>query len=137
MVYFPAGTYLISKTVKVLPGTRMIGEVWSTLMAAGTAFQDQNNPEPMLQVGQPGDSGFVEISDFMFSTKGAQPGAILVQWNLKGSKPGAAMMHDSHFRVGGFAGSELQVSQCPRGQEAVPQCNGAHMLLHITKSSSW
>lgn len=114
----------------------MIGEVWSTLMAAGSVFQDQNNPTPMLQVGEPGQSGSVEISDFMFSTRGAQPGAVLVQWNLKGSSPGAAMMHDAHFRVGGFAGSELQVPQCPRGQSAVPQCMAAHTLLHITQSGS-
>jgi glucan 1,3-beta-glucosidase len=90
----------------------------------------------MLKVGEPGQTGSVEIADFMFSTKGAQPGAILVQWNLKGSAPGAAGMWDAHFRVGGFAGSELQVPQCPKGQSAVPQCNGAHTLLHITATGS-
>lgn len=105
-------------------------------MAAGTVFQDANNPVPMLQVGEPGQTGSVEITDFMFSTKGAQPGAVLMQWNLKGSQPGNAMMHDVHFRVGGFAGSELQVPQCPKGQNAVPQCISAHTLLHITQSAS-
>jgi len=90
----------------------------------------------MLQIGEPGETGTVEITDFMFSTKGAQPGAILLQWNLKGSAQGAAGMWDSHFRVGGFAGSDLQVRQCPRGQLYQPQCHCAHTLLHLTPSSS-
>jgi hypothetical protein len=45
-------------------------------------------------------------------------------------------MWDSHFRVGGFAGSDLQVAKCPKGQHAVPECNGAHTLLHVTSSGS-
>lgn len=45
-------------------------------------------------------------------------------------------MWDSHFRVGGFQGSELQVAQCPKGQGAVPECMGVHTLLHITPSGS-
>lgn len=45
----------------------------------------------------------------MFGTKGAQPGAILVQWNIRAASPGSAGMWDSHFRVGGTTGSNLQV----------------------------
>jgi hypothetical protein len=44
----------------------------------------------MLQVGAPGQTGDVEMQDLMFTTKGATPGAILVQWNMKASKPGSA-----------------------------------------------
>jgi hypothetical protein len=90
----------------------------------------------MIQVGDPGEVGTVEITDIMFSTLGATPGAILLQWNMRGSSPGAAGMWDSHFRVGGFAGSRLQVSQCPRGQGYAPQCHCAHTLMHLTASSS-
>jgi glucan 1,3-beta-glucosidase len=105
-------------------------------MAGGAAFQDEANPQPMFMVGEPGQTGTVELVDLMFSTKGAQPGAILVQWNLKGSSQGASGMWDCHMRVGGYQGSELQFAQCPKGQGAVPECTAAHMLLHLTPSSS-
>jgi glucan 1,3-beta-glucosidase len=72
----------------------------------------------------------------MFSTKGAQPGAILVQWNIKGSSAGAAGMWDTHFRVGGFKGSELQTDKCPKGGAFKTQCIGAHTLLHVTTTGS-
>ncbi|OXA60273.1 probable glucan endo-1,3-beta-glucosidase ARB_02077 [Folsomia candida] len=136
VVYFPAGSYVIGKTVNIPPGTRIIGETWSVLMAGGAAFQDANNPQPMFKVGEPGQTGSVEITDLFFASKGAQPGAILVQWNIAQSSQGSAAMWDSHFRVGGFQGSELQVAQCPRGQGAVPQCNGVHTLLQVAATGS-
>jgi hypothetical protein len=137
IVYFPAGTYVFYKTVTVPPGVRIIGEAWSVIMAGGNSFfQDQMNPRPVLQVGTPGQQGNVEISDLMFATKGAQPGAILVQWNIRQGSQGGAGMWDSHFRVGGTTGSNLQVPQCPKGQNAVRQCEGAHTLLHVTSTGS-
>jgi len=106
-------------------------------MAGGAStFQDANNPQPVLKVGEPGDTGSVEITDIIFSSKGAQPGAILVQWNIKQESQGSAGIWDSHFRVGGSAGSELQFEQCPRGQSAVDRCNGVHTLLHVTPTGS-
>jgi glucan 1,3-beta-glucosidase len=136
IVYFPAGTYIISKTVFVPEGTRIIGETWSVLMADGAAFQNQNSPVPMLRVGNPGDSGVVEITDIMFGSKGAQPGVILVQWNIRESFKGSCGMWDTHFRVGGTAGSELQVADCPKGQGLNPNCVCGFMLLHVTASGS-
>lgn len=111
IVYFPAGTYVFYKTVTVPPGVRIIGEAWSVIMAGGTtSFQNELQPQPVLKVGEPGQVGNVEISDLMFATKGAQPGAILVQWNIKQGSQGGAGMWDSHFRVGGTTGTNLQVS---------------------------
>ncbi|XP_021952735.1 probable glucan endo-1,3-beta-glucosidase ARB_02077 [Folsomia candida] len=138
VVYFPAGSYVISKTVTVPPGSRIIGELWSVLMAGGpqSEFLDENNPLPMLKVGNPGDVGTVEITDLFFASKGAQPGAILVQWNIKQSANGAACMWDSHFRVGGFRGSELTGTNCPRGPVNGRECMGVHTLLHVTESGS-
>jgi len=137
IVYFPAGTYVFYKTVTVPPGVRIIGEIWSVIMAGGTSyFQDEMNPRPVLKVGDPGQTGNVEISDLMFSTKGAQPGAILLQWNIREASQGSAGVWDCHFRVGGHAGSNLQVPQCPSGQGAVRQCEGVHTLLHISASGS-
>lgn len=110
VVYFPAGTYLFFTTVKVPPGVRIAGEIWAVIMAGGdSTFKDANNPKPVLQVGEPGQSGDVEITDIMFGSMGAQPGAILVQWNIRQGSQGSAGMWDSHFRVGGTKGSNLQV----------------------------
>ncbi|KAJ6645755.1 Glucan 1,3-beta-glucosidase [Pseudolycoriella hygida] len=137
VVYFPSGTYVFFKTVKVPPGVRIAGEIWAVIMAGGTStFQDANNPNPVLKIGEPGDVGDVEITDLMFGSKGAQPGAILVQWNIKQRSQGSAGMWDSHFRVGGTAGSNLKFADCPRGQSAVDHCNGVHTLLHVTSTGS-
>lgn len=98
------------KTVRIPPGVRIVGEIWSVIMAGGTEnFQDSNNPKPVLQIGESGDVGDVEITDMMFGSKGSQPGAVLVQWNIKQRSQGSAGMWDCHFRVGGTAGSNLQV----------------------------
>ncbi|KAJ6648844.1 Glucan 1,3-beta-glucosidase, partial [Pseudolycoriella hygida] len=137
IVYFPAGSYVLMKTVTIPPGVRIIGEVWSVIMAGGSSyFQDEMNPRPVFKLGEPGQVGNVEITDLMFSTKGAQPGAILVEWNIRESTQGGAAMWDSHFRVGGSSGSDLQVPQCPKGQGAVRQCQGVHTLLRISATGT-
>jgi hypothetical protein len=138
IIYFPAGTYIISSTVTVPAGSRIVGEGWSVLMASGTAFSSSANPTPMLKVGNSGDTGTAEISDLMFSTKGAQPGAILVQWNIRdpSGSQGVSGMWDSHFRIGGAAGTNLQSAQCPSGQAYTAACQGAYMHMQLTASSS-
>lgn len=107
-------------------------------MASGSAFSSAASPKPMLMVGNPGDTGVAEISDLMFSTKGAQPGAILVQWNIRdpSGSQGVSGMWDSHFRVGGATGTNLQSAQCPSGQAATAACQGAYMHMQLTPSSS-
>src|SRR6202030_1783105 len=79
VVYFDHGAYVITSTVKVPKNIRITGEIWPLILAGGsTSFKDQANPQPVFQVGQPGDSGAVEMSDLIFETLGPQPGAILV-----------------------------------------------------------
>ncbi len=51
-----------------------------------------------ISVGNPGDSGIVEISDLLFTVQGATQGAILVEWNVHESTQGSAGMWDCHFR---------------------------------------
>jgi len=141
IAFFPHGAYIITDTVRVPCNVKIVGEIWPMLMAGGdTNFQDQANPKPMLQVGQPGDVGNVEISDFMIETQGPQPGAILMEWNVEGASKGSAGLWDVHFRVGGSAGTDLQSDKCSKTPEeatpANPECIGAFMLMHVTKSSS-
>jgi hypothetical protein len=73
----------------------------------------------MVQVGNEGDSGVIEISDMMFTVQGATAGCILLEWNVHESSQGSAAMWDSHFRVGGAAGSNLQLNDCPVGSASV------------------
>lgn len=141
VVFFPHGAYLIHDTVNIPANVRIVGEIWPLLMAAGNSnFQDQLNPKPMLRVGQPGDVGNVEISDIMLETKGAQPGAILLEWNLEAESPGSAGLWDVHARVGGSAGTELQSDKCTKTPDVNTQpnleCIGSWMLIHITPSAS-
>lgn len=141
VVFIPHGAYLIHDTINVPANIRIVGELWPLLMAAGGSnFQDELNPRPMLRVGFPGDVGDVEISDFMIETKGAQPGAILMEWNVEASGQGTAGLWDVHFRIGGTGGTELQSDTCRKTPEVETRpnldCIGAWMLLHVTESAS-
>ncbi|EEQ89735.1 hypothetical protein RJZ56_004740 [Blastomyces dermatitidis] len=140
IVYFDHGAYIITSTLKVPKEIKITGEIWPLLMASGPAFSDESKPIPMLQVGQPGDKGNVEISDLMLETKGPAPGAILVEWNVAETTQGSVGMWDVHMRVGGSAGTELQSDTCAKTPNSTttpdPKCVGAFMLMHITKEAS-
>jgi glucan 1,3-beta-glucosidase len=141
VVYFDHGAYIITDTVRVPKDVKVVGEIWPLIMAGGDSnFKDMSNPKPMWQVGQEGDVGNVEIADLMFETKGPQPGAILMEFNVEAESQGSAALFDVHFRVGGSAGTELQSDKCAKTPnvttEANPECIGSFMLLHLTKSAS-
>lgn len=142
IIYFNHGAYVVTDTIKI-PGNktvRIVGETWPLIMAKGDKFGDQKNPIPVFQVGQAGETGAVEISDMILETAGPAPGAIMIEWNLKGSANGAAGMWDVHTRIGGSQGTDLQLSQCAKNpnvtHEANTECEGAFMLMHITESAS-
>lgn len=143
VIYFDHGVYLVSDTIQIPVNTRIVGEVWSVIMAAGSAFQDRNNPKPVWRVGNPGDKGTVEMQELLFQTRGPQPGAILMQWHSRDpdGKQGENGLWDVHFRVAGSRGTQLEVAQClknPNGTVSTPnpQCEVAFMLLHVAKTAS-
>ncbi|KAK3495223.1 pectate lyase superfamily protein-domain-containing protein [Neurospora hispaniola] len=141
VVYFDHGAYLITKTIKVPKNVRITGEIWPMILAGGDSFfKDQKNPKPLFQVGQPGDTGVVEMSDLIFGTAGPQPGAILIEWNVAGTKQGDAGLWDVHARVGGYAGTDLQLQKCgknPEATNAIPEdCFGSFMMLHVPTKGS-
>lgn len=105
LIYFPAGTYIITSTITIPSNALITGEVWSQLAARGSYFEDMTNPKPMVKVGNPGDSGTVEISDILFTSIGPLAGLILVEWNVAAKEQGSVALFDSHFRVGGAYGS--------------------------------
>jgi hypothetical protein len=108
IVFFDAGMYTVTSTIKVPPGSRIVGEAYPVILSSGPFFADLDNPQPVVQVGIPGAVGTVEWSDMIISTKGAQAGAILVEWNLASTGTPSGMW-DVHTRVGGFKGSDLLV----------------------------
>lgn len=140
IVYFDHGAYVITSTLKVPKDIKITGEIWPMIMAHGANFQDPKNPVPAVQIGQQGETGSVEMSDLIITTKGSCPGAILMEWNVAGASPGSAGMWDVHVRIGGAAGTELQSSNCPKTPTTQttpkPECIAAFMLLHITKQAS-
>ncbi|KAJ6093992.1 hypothetical protein N7467_002837 [Penicillium canescens] len=140
VIYFDHGAYVITSTIKIPKDIKITGEIWPMLMAHGKKFADQENPVPLFQVGQKGETGSVEMSDLIITTKGAAPGAILMEWNLAGASQGSAGMWDVHFRIGGAAGTELQSDTCPKTpkEKTTPkkECMAAFMLLHVTSKAS-
>ncbi|KAL2270546.1 hypothetical protein VTJ83DRAFT_2730 [Remersonia thermophila] len=141
VVYFDHGAYLVTRTVRVPSNIRITGEALPLILAAGDGFfKDQDNPQPVFQVGQPGETGEVEMSDLIFGTAGPQPGAIMMEWNVAGVRPGAAALWDVHTRIGGYAGTQLELEQCAKNPNVTnpvrPECFGAFMMLHVPAGGS-
>ena len=143
VIYFPHGNYLLKNTLKITKSVNIVGEVWPILMADGASFNDQSNPKVVIQVGDENSSNInVQMSDLVISTNGPAQGAILMEWNTKGDgTPGANGLWDVHWRIGGYAGSNLQSDKCSRADAGQPQtvsqnCFGAFLLFHMTEKSS-
>lgn len=142
IAYFDHGAYLISETIQIPNDISMQGEIWPLLMVDGSSptFSDPTNPQVAFRVGNPGDVGTAEIVEFVFETRGPAPGAIILEWNLAGSSPGASGMWDTHWRIGGSNGTLLQSNNCTKDPSVAhgvnPTCLGAFMLLHVTTTGS-
>ena len=77
------------------------------------------------------------------STQGQQRGAILFEYNIKSSSSAPTGVWDVHARIGGFAGSNLQLAQCPTTPNVKItaanldyDCIAAFLTVHITDSAS-
>ncbi|KAI9375354.1 pectate lyase superfamily protein-domain-containing protein [Aspergillus egyptiacus] len=137
IVYFDAGTYILKDTLTIPNGARVVGEAWAQLVAEGSRFSDPENPRAVVKVGNKGDKGRVEIQDLLITTKGATAGAVLIEWNIEAEEAGAAGMWDTHTRIGGATGTELESAQCPASQTGVSEgCNAGSLMMHITEDAS-
>ncbi|KAK0615339.1 pectate lyase superfamily protein-domain-containing protein [Bombardia bombarda] len=144
IVHIDYGIYVVTSTIKIPPGSRIIGEAFPVILSSGPFFADSSSPRPVVQMGNPGEAGKIEWSDTVVSTRGAQAGAILIEYNLASAPTDPSGMWDVHVRVGGFAGSNLQYPDCPAtpstpldGAGSIPsKCIAGFMSMHITKSSS-
>ncbi|KAI8201600.1 hypothetical protein COL154_003923 [Colletotrichum chrysophilum] len=143
VAFVDAGTYYVSDTVFIPAGARIVGEALaSIIMGGGPKFQDISSPHPVVKVALPGDCGTIEWSDMIVSTRGAAPGAKVVEYNLNTLGEPAGMW-DVHIRVGGYAGTQQQLKECPTTPNATvtadtldKNCIAAWMSMHITKPAS-
>lgn len=92
VAYFPAGVYAVGSTVNIPTGSVVQGTLWSQILGSGFYFSDMKNPKVMVQVGNKGDIGSMEITEMLFSVRGATAGAIMMEWNVAASEQGAAAM---------------------------------------------
>jgi len=143
ILFVDHGDYLVSRTVYIPSGSRIVGESYSVILSHGNFFNDINNPQPVVQLGKPGESGRVEWSDMIVSTQGQQRGAVLIEYNLHAPAGSPSGIWDVHARIGGFAGSDLQLAQCPTTPGTTvtaanlnQNCIAAFMGMHITQSSA-
>lgn len=138
LVFLDAGVYKVTRTLYIPPGSKIVGEAWPVILSSGPFFAKIRNPEPVVQVGKSRENGCIELSDFIVGTQGAQAGAVGIQWNIK-SEDTPSGMWDVHVRIGGFAGSNLQLADCPatpEKQDSVNEnCIGAHTSMHVTESA--
>ncbi|KAK4102737.1 glycoside hydrolase family 55 protein [Parathielavia hyrcaniae] len=137
ILFVDAGSYILTSTITVPAGSRIVGEAWSQLVAWGPYFQDANNPKVLIQVGKPGQVGGVEMQDLIITTKGPTAGAVLIEWNVRAESKGAAALWDVHVRIGGATGTDLGPDECPALLSGIaPGCNAASLMMHITPSAS-
>jgi glucan 1,3-beta-glucosidase len=74
IIFFDAGTYIVSNTLKIPAGTQIYGEAWAVVMGSGSSFNDQNNPKVVVQVVTAGSKGITEIGGVIFTTRGGGMG---------------------------------------------------------------
>ncbi|KAJ7818674.1 exo-beta-1,3-glucanase [Mycena olivaceomarginata] len=111
IIFFDAGTYIVTSTLTIPAGTQMVGEAW--FLWSGRDHRHH------------------------FLNRGPAGGAIVVEWNVKQTTQGGAGMWDSHIRLGGAAGTNLQASDCPSsGNGGVTACLAAFAGLHLTSEST-
>lgn len=134
IAFFDYGVYIVSETIYIPPGSIVVGEAYPSIVGYGSNFSNIEAPYPVVQVGRSGDTGTIEVSDIIVSTRGGAAGAVLIEYNLDGDQ--GSGLWDVHTRIGGFDGSDLQVANCPTTAAVSADCEAAFMSIHVTSSAS-
>lgn len=147
IAFIDAGTYRVTKTLNVLPGSIVIGEGYSVIMSSGSFFNNVKKPQAVVRVGNAGQLGQVQMTDLIVSTSNGngkgQIGAILIEWNLASSAGSPSGMWDVHTRIGGFIGSNFEGSTCPKTPGSPKNdknqlgnaCYAAFMSLYVSPAA--
>ncbi|KAK0720574.1 pectin lyase fold/virulence factor [Lasiosphaeris hirsuta] len=133
IIFLPQGIYQTIETIHVPPSSRIVGEALSVITGTGPHFADANNPQPIVQFGNPGDQGVGQLSDILVSAGDVLPGAILIQVNMAGRSPGDVGLWNVVMRVGGSIDTAVS-TKCTSPDPA--GCKAAFALLHLAKTSS-
>ncbi|KAJ5636667.1 uncharacterized protein N7484_009980 [Penicillium longicatenatum] len=133
ITYFPYGVYHVEDTLKIPIGSRIMGEAWAVISGVGDVFKDASNPKAVVQVGQTGDEGIIEIQNIRFSVAEVLPGAIILEVNAAGTNPGDVGLWNTLVTVGGTAETSIK-DDCD--QQDTSKCMAAFMAMHLTTSSS-
>jgi hypothetical protein len=138
IIYVDSGAYILTDTVTIPPGVKLVGEAWAQIVASGSNFANPRSTRPMLRVGNAGDAGSVEMQDLIFTTLSATPGLILVEWNLRADGHGSAGIWDCHARLGGAKGSDLMSANCPASSTSSngDACKVGSLMMHLTEYGS-
>lgn len=138
IIFFDAGTYVVTSTLTIPAGTQIVGEAWSVIAGSGNAFKNFNTPQVVVRAGDPNSQGIMEISDMIFATIGPAPGAIVLEWNVKqpNNVQAGAGTWDTHIRLGGASGTNLEKAQCPKTGGGISNCYAAFLALHIKPTAT-
>jgi glucan 1,3-beta-glucosidase len=68
VVYFPAGTYMVTDSLIIPPGSRIVGDAYASAISAALSpkFLNPDNPTAMVKLGNSSDVGVGQISDMIF-----------------------------------------------------------------------
>ncbi len=145
VLFLRHGNYYVDNEIVVPPGSRIVGEIWSNIIAVdGGSFNSPDNPQPLIRVGgeDVGSVGLAQIVDINLGAKDPLPGCVLLQWNMKHSNeqdPSVTGIWDVHARVGGGGETNLKAKKCGRTQPEIQNlevCGGVHTLMHVTHHAS-
>lgn len=100
IIYFPAGTYIVTNTIFVPAGSRIFGDAYaSAISAVGSNFWNPDAPTTMVQVGNAGDVGVAQISDMMFTVADVLQGCKLVRRKYSGAGESPLLTHVPQVEV--------------------------------------
>ncbi|CAK7236239.1 hypothetical protein SBRCBS47491_009570 [Sporothrix bragantina] len=137
ILFVDAGSYILTSTITIPSGVKIVGETWSQLVASGPYFQNQRAPQVLIKVGNEGSIGNVEMQDLLFTSRGPTEGLILVEWNMQAASPGSAGLWDCHARLGGATGTQLTPAECPASTSGIDEgCNAASLMMRLTSKAS-
>lgn len=93
-VFLPQGSYLLTATLTLRADTYLIGEALSALIPSPAAalWSSATSPTPVVLLPQ---GGSCMLAGLLFTTTGAVPGAVMLQWS-SGVNSGS---WDVHWRV--------------------------------------
>ncbi|KAF8831744.1 hypothetical protein HHX47_DHR1000965 [Lentinula edodes] len=147
IIFLDAGVYLITTTLLIPAGTRLTGEVWSTISATGSYFANQENPQVVVRVGEEGSQGVVEITDILFSTKGAGQHLVYIQsllplkfiWKLPARSWLSGTLETPKVHPLVLACGILisgSGEECPPKKGNAKACTSVFLSLHITEKAT-